>query len=96
MLVLIISWLLKNTQDRMSKLERVKAEAVVLVATSHMKERNLKQCLEKLEPCVIVDFIRLMLLFPASLVLMMCLRLNFGAVSVTTLPQPKSHPLVVS
>lgn len=36
MLVLIILWLLKNTQDRTSKLERVKAEAMVLVATSHM------------------------------------------------------------
>ena len=92
MLVLIISWLLKNTQDRMSKLERVKAEAVVLVATSHMKERNLKQCLEKLEPCVIVDFIRLMLLFPASLVLMMCLRLNFGAVFCDNTPPAQIPP----
>lgn len=94
MLVLIILWLLQKIQDKMSKLERVRTEATVLCDHKSMKERNLKNAWKKLEPCVIVDFIHLMLLFPASL--MMCLRLDLGLYSVTTLPQPKSHPLVIS
>lgn len=84
MLVLIILWLLQKIQDKMSKLERVRTEAVVLCDHKSMKERNLKKCLEKLEPCVIVDFMHLMLLFPASL--MMYLQLDLGPYSVTTPP----------